>query len=158
MNGSYRRYSDDIAVVVSHEIGARAVIEAVEEELLKIGLWLSDKKTEVSEFSISSGTLKADKPFQYLGFTFDGQHTRIRQSSLNRYYTKMHTGIRSKVRAAKHNEVEKTQSFFVSFISDILTLEKHVISQDTRIEQQKSSMLPKLKVKLDAICPYSKKR
>lgn len=111
IGGSYRRYSDDIAVLVSNDHTADEVMAIINEELQIIGLWLSQKKTEIREFVSVNGILSSIKPFQYLGFTFDGQNTRIRQSSLNRYYSKMHLGIRSKIRAAKNQGVEKDSIF-----------------------------------------------
>lgn len=111
IGGSYRRYSDDIAVLVSSEFTSDDVIKIIEDELQKIGLWLSPKKTEIREFICVNEAISSTTPFQYLGFTFDGQHTRIRQSSLNRYYSKMHLGIRAKIRAAKNQDIEKDNIF-----------------------------------------------
>jgi RNA-directed DNA polymerase len=111
IGGSYRRYSDDIAVLVSSDHTADEVLKIINDELLRIGLWLSDRKTEIREFVSVNGTLSSTKPFQYLGFTFDGQNTRIRQSSLNRYYSKMHLGVRAKIRAAKNQEIERDNIF-----------------------------------------------
>jgi RNA-directed DNA polymerase len=111
IGASYRRYSDDIAVLVSNEHTEDEVMTIINEELQRIGLWLSEKKTEICEFTSTNGTLSSTKPFQYLGFTFDGQHTRIRQSSLNKYYSKMHLGIKSKIRAAKDQNIERDNIF-----------------------------------------------
>lgn len=109
--GSYRRYSDDIAIVLPGIIDSNPVVSMVSSVLASVGLKLSAHKTEVSRFSTDVGPQAADKPFQYLGFTFDGQKILIRQSSLNRYYSKMHKGIRAKVRAAKNKDVPREEIY-----------------------------------------------
>lgn len=105
LGGSYRRYSDDLAFVVPERVDSGEFVAAVGEKLTKIGLAVSPSKTEISNFQIDGNGTSADRPFQYLGFTFDGRRTLIRQSSLNRYYAKMSRGIRAKVRAAKRKGV-----------------------------------------------------
>lgn len=110
-DGTYRRYSDDIAILIPDNYAAKEVLDIVNHKLGLLGLWLSEKKTEIRHFTTVDETLKADKAFQYLGFTFDGQKIRIRQSSLNRYYSKMHLGIRSKIRAAKNQGIVKEEIF-----------------------------------------------
>jgi hypothetical protein len=79
--------------------------------LAEVGLSLSEAKTEVSRFTSSSGQLTSDKPLQYLGFTFDGQRILIRQSSLNRYYSKMKSGVLSKILAAHRNNVAASEIY-----------------------------------------------
>lgn len=109
--GSYRRYSDDIALVIPTSEGPAFAIDAIRDNLRIFGLELSDGKTKISNFSRKNGRIKSTEPFQYLGFTFDGENTRVRQSSLNRYYSKMNQGIRAKVYAAKHNGIAPDEMF-----------------------------------------------
>lgn len=101
LGGSYRRYSDDLAFVLPKSIDVDQFVADIGLRLKSIGLDVSPSKTEISRFALSGSNVAADRSFQYLGFTFDGQRTLIRQSSLNRYYAKMSRGIRSKIRAAK---------------------------------------------------------
>lgn len=109
--GSYRRYSDDIAIVIPPEVDVALVVRHVRSQLKKLGLILSDHKTEISVFSKVENGQIADKPFQYLGFTYDGVRTLIRASSLSRYYTKMSIGVRAKIRAAREKDVPHSQIF-----------------------------------------------
>lgn len=111
MGGSYRRYSDDLAFVIPNDTNVLDFIDDVSARLKVIGLDVSPAKTEVSQFLLTGEVLEADRPFQYLGFTFDGTRTLIRQSSLNRYYAKMNRGIRGKVRAAKNKNVLASEIF-----------------------------------------------
>lgn len=101
--GSYRRYSDDIAVVLP--LGARIphVIAIVEKLLAEYGLALSVKKTEVAHFK--NRLLASKRPIQYLGFTFDSKRTLIRPSSLDAYRAKMRRGIHAKIVAASQKRV-----------------------------------------------------
>lgn len=109
--GSYRRYSDDLAFVVPIDSDERLLIAHAKRQLKRFGLVANDRKTEISKFSLASGVLSADRPFQYLGFVFDGKRTLIRQSSLTRYYRKMSGGVRAKIRAAKEKKIPKNGIF-----------------------------------------------
>jgi RNA-directed DNA polymerase len=97
--GSYRRYSDDIAVALPPDNEADNVVRSVENMLAKFKLKISVKKTETADFK--AGVLTSTKPIQYLGFTFDGANTLIRASSLDAYLGKMRRGIHAKLVAAK---------------------------------------------------------
>ena len=97
--GSYRRYSDDIAVALPPENEADDVVGSVEKMLAKFKLKVSVKKTETANFK--AGVLTSTKPIQYLGFTFDGTNTLIRASSLDAYLGKMRRAIHAKLVAAK---------------------------------------------------------
>ncbi|SCY14064.1 antiviral reverse transcriptase Drt2 [Paracoccus tibetensis] len=99
LGGSYRRYSDDIAVVLPRGIKRRHVVAVVEKALADYHLPLSVEKTEAAEFH--QGLLVGSRPIQYLGFTYDGQRTLIRPSSIDAYCRKMRRGIHAKLVAAK---------------------------------------------------------
>lgn len=111
LDGSYRRYSDDIAVIIPATMSSDDVLTHIVAKLREIGLEISPKKTEIRKFSTDQNGLSSDRPFQYLGFTFDGKKILIRQSSLARYYSKMHSGIKSKIRAAKNGEIDADKIF-----------------------------------------------
>jgi hypothetical protein len=111
MGGSYRRYSDDLAFLLPEAIDASKFVEQVGLKLGAVGLSASSSKTHISRFHGHGRQISSDKPFQYLGFTFDGRQTLVRQSSLNRYYSKMSAGIRAKVRAAHRQGIPSDQIF-----------------------------------------------
>ncbi|MFO7551723.1 MAG: hypothetical protein R6W80_09970, partial [Haliea sp.] len=53
-----------------------------------------------------AGSLRADKPLQYLGFTFDGKQTLIRSAALARYSDKMKRGVKfAKATRRKRNKL-----------------------------------------------------
>lgn len=111
LGGTYRRYSDDLAFLLPNGTDVPQFIDEVGSMLIGIGLTVSAKKTEIRHFKQDSTGTFCEKPFQYLGFTFDGKRTLIRQSSLNRYYSKMARGIRAKVRAAESKSIPSDQIF-----------------------------------------------
>lgn len=99
-SGLYRRYCDDIMIVVSPSHAAE-VERLVMTEIEKVALKINEKKTDRVEFDLAS---KPVEPIQYLGFTFDGTAALIRQGSLCRFYGKMRRGVRlAKLTQRKHN-------------------------------------------------------
>lgn len=108
--GSYRRYSDDIAIVLPPDADEALVRRHLASRLRKIGLRINERKTERSVFSLDAGAA-SDRPFQYLGFVFDGRRVLVRASSLNRYYRKMASGIRAKVAAVRLRGVSSDNMF-----------------------------------------------
>lgn len=107
--GSYRRYSDDIAIVLPIGSDPREIVSVIEKYLADYSLSLSPDKTEISRFS--APPLKADHPIQYLGCTFDGQKIRIRDSSMDAFRKKMRRGIHAKLVAAKKKRVPSNLVF-----------------------------------------------
>ncbi len=106
LNGLYRRYCDDIIVVVNIEdvVTARKFIL---DEIKRYHLEINDSKTEVTFFKTDSkGDLRAynDKEgyhnLQYLGFEFNGQNAYIRSSSMSRYFKRLTARIRENLKAA----------------------------------------------------------
>jgi hypothetical protein len=99
--GLYRRYCDDIVLVVppervqATEFLVRSVIHGSE-------LALNESKTERVVFEAASRSVaQTGKSLPYLGFVFDGNVVRLRQSSLDRYYGKMRKGVKAAVQCQK---------------------------------------------------------
>lgn len=93
IGGDYYRYCDDMLFVVPVEM--RDVIAGeVQKEIQKLGISINPDKTERRTFTVKSGTQSADKPLQYLGFTFDGQRVLIRSAALARYSERMKRGVK----------------------------------------------------------------
>lgn len=109
LGGSYRRYSDDIAVILPLGAKVRHVVAVVEKMLADYGLAMSVDKTDSADFK--GGMLASIAPIQYLGFTFDGKQTLIRQSSLDAYRNKMRRGIHAKMIAAKAKKIPSIRVF-----------------------------------------------
>ena len=104
LGGSYRRYSDDIAVVLPVSSDATAALSGIRNALSAYGLELSEGKTELTQF-LDGRCANPHRPVQYLGFTYDGTRVQIRTSSMLRYQKKMRQGIRAKLVAAKAKEI-----------------------------------------------------
>lgn len=109
LGGSYRRYSDDIAVILPLGAKVRYVVAVVKKMLADFGLAMSVDKTDIAEFE--GGLLISATPIQYLGFTFDGVKTLIRPSSLDAYRGKMRRGIHAKMVAAKAKNIPSFEVF-----------------------------------------------
>lgn len=107
--GSYRRYSDDIAIVMPPGSILCDVVSIVEKMLADFGLTISANKTEIAIFE--NGKLISEKPIQYLGFTFDGINTLIRASSMDAYRRKMRAGINAKLVAAKVKKIPPSEVY-----------------------------------------------
>jgi len=91
VGGMYRRYCDDIMIVVPAE--NLADIEAlIADQLNDLQLTSHPDKREEVQFPTSGKV--SGKPLPYLGFIFDGETIRLRDASLNRYYGKMRRAVR----------------------------------------------------------------
>lgn len=120
VGGSYRRYSDDIALILPGGVRKRHVVAIVEKVLADFHLTLSTEKTDYAKFE--HGVLLGEKAIQYLGFTFDGSRTYIRPSSLDAYRRKMGVGIHAKLVAAKGRGIPS----FNVFKRDLLSRYTHM--------------------------------
>lgn len=91
VGGLYRRYCDDILLVVPDD-QADVAERLVEQQLAKVCLDLQPDKT--LKCSFTSPDSRAEKPLQYLGLVFHGNRTLLRSSGIARYYSKMRSGVR----------------------------------------------------------------
>lgn len=96
---SYRRYSDDIMLLVSPELEDVAK-SMVTTQANAIALTIHDGKTEISRFVAGAPMITVDRPVTYLGFTFDGHRVALRSRTLSRYYRRMTYATRGAVRQA----------------------------------------------------------
>lgn len=109
LKGIYRRYCDDIIVVVDTKDTA-ATKKFILDEIKRYHLEINDTKTEITYFKKGSkGEIRAYNDtdgyhnLQYLGFEFNGQNTYIRSSSMSRYFKRMTARIRENLKAAYGN-------------------------------------------------------
>lgn len=104
--GSYRRYSDDIAVVLPTPGLEAEFLGLVQAQAAAVGLAINDAKTCRTEFVDQGGKLvMTGNLLQYLGFTFDGTDIRIRPESMKAFYARMKSNVRRYVRAAKRKGI-----------------------------------------------------
>jgi len=99
LGGIYRRYCDDILFVAPLD-KEQIVRESVRTELGRVGdqLQIQDDKTIAGHFvSNPSGKIElrdTDNPFQYLGFTFDGNNIRLRAQTLSKFWRKAKNAVK----------------------------------------------------------------
>jgi len=105
VGGLYRRYCDDIMIVVP-PIAESDIRLLVHSQIQLLALSINDEKTDRANFPAERGDA-ADKPIQYLGFNYNGAIKQLRLSSLNRYYGKMRNGVAlAKQTQRKWNRIE----------------------------------------------------
>ncbi|WP_047789056.1 reverse transcriptase domain-containing protein [Tenacibaculum mesophilum] len=110
INGLYRRYSDDMVVVCEKKY-KNHIIDLMKQEIEnKALLEIQETKTQVFHFYIQNNKLvcgqefsgqlnsnSTNRNFEYLGFSFDGETTSLKTSSLAKYYRKMKLNVRRSV-------------------------------------------------------------
>lgn len=94
-SGIYRRYSDDIIVVIAAEAEMEAEA-SIRKELDALCLTVSEKKTEIIRFSyenedplICRNRSGSPSRLQYLGIEFDGKNYFLRSQSISKFYRKI---------------------------------------------------------------------
>ena len=108
VGGLYRRYSDDMILICSVDDA-----EGIEARVMDLVGWrnlsINESKTERVKFArICEGVYEwereegVNRPLQYLGFEFDGEHIRIRASSTTRYNRRMRRAVRRTAKEAEH--------------------------------------------------------
>lgn len=137
LGGCFFRYSDDILVIapisetdaVQLEKDVRAAIATYGK-----GLLIKEDKSAIHRFDVKGDrqtvhTIKAtdkdgkpmlNKPFEYLGFRFDGRHTFIRDKTMSN----LHRKIASVCRATAIRQVKRYQGKSINDILDLTNVEK----------------------------------
>lgn len=109
VGGLYRRYSDDLVILCSKK-DLNMIVTAVCDKIKNdYKLEIHKSKTQSSHFKLTkSGSVicssieeNKPKPFQYLGFEYDGNRTLIKSASLAKYYRSMKRLVKTKARRAK---------------------------------------------------------
>jgi len=101
----YRRYSDDILIVCDEQQSGGA-FEVIKSEIAKLGpaMKVNDGKTEISIFKTAPGQkVVCDFPVTYLGLSYDGGRTLLRNRTISRYYRRMTYAVRSTLRGAEQS-------------------------------------------------------
>lgn len=120
IGGYYRRYSDDILWICDVEDKDK-ILSSVDKALTKRGSELkrSTEKTEITVFNrkdegeqisysiVKGGKHNYQKPFQYLGFTFDGKNKLIRSQTLGRFHRRIRYAVRAAKRSARKHSNPK---------------------------------------------------
>jgi hypothetical protein len=108
--GLYRRYCDDVLCIVPPE-NAKDAKHYVESLITSIKLEVQAEKLEECHFG-AVGTI-AKPALQYLGLTYDGRHSRLRNGSVARFYSRIRKGVRqadrARSKAAKLQGIAKKQ-------------------------------------------------
>lgn len=120
----YRRYSDDILLLVPLNTDLKEVVKDVRIFLNKEGGYLSlkDNKSTFTKFYQTEDVIKCEAldekgntkntghGLEYLGFSFDGKKITLKSQPITRYYKKTRQGIRSDIIRAKDKNNGLTES------------------------------------------------
>ncbi len=123
--GFYRRYSDDI-VVICDEPDSESTKSFVEKTILQFKLSIASSKTEVCFFRPEhiedvvklipyalnkySNSFQQGAPFRYLGFEFYGDHALIKSSNLSKFYRRMKSAVKTRIKRMQHWQEENIES------------------------------------------------
>lgn len=110
VGGMYRRYSDDIIVIVP-ETGFQSTLTLLQGAVDERQLRLNGDKTEKRKFSSESGRLTAldwtknvRSDLQYLGLEFDGENVRLRHAGIAKTQRRAAQTVRRSVRWARRHK------------------------------------------------------
>ena len=127
----YRRYSDDILLIIPPEQALLAeTLKFINEEISRAGtnLIIKDSKTIIKKFVTTNNHLKcsphstskdntphAGNSFEYLGFSFDGSNVRLKNGTMHRFNRKM-------VYAARYEAVNLVNRYENKTPADIMKM------------------------------------
>ncbi|BFG70146.1 hypothetical protein KACHI17_10270 [Sediminibacterium sp. KACHI17] len=115
LKGYYRRYSDDMIVVVKKEY-LDDIYNFMTKEIKNSKVIMSEEKTEkflfkkvnhpklgetIKSFQILETTVKENIPLTFLGFEFYGYQTLIKSGNLAKFYRRMISAVKIKSKHAK---------------------------------------------------------
>lgn len=102
--GKYMRYCDDILCIIPTQ-NDDSLSDLVETLISRFHLEINEDKTDTIRFSQHDSALVAERPLQYLGFTFDGKNKLIRSAAFAKFSDKMRRGVNlARQTTKKHNK------------------------------------------------------
>lgn len=125
--GFYRRYSDDI-IVVCPKGASSHIKDLIMQKIGDVSLTIEESKTNLYHFTKKDWIVKCmhekrgtNDILKYLGFSFDGNHILLKNSSICKFYYKMHKSVMRSVYFAIHINNKTRGKMF----------ERHMISRFT---------------------------
>ena len=116
-NGIYRRYSDDIIIIIPNIAGVKELYNKIMNIKDKIpNLIMSPEKTScfikrqdsiTSVDILKNKVLKENTIINYLGFSYDGECVKIREKTVAKYYRKMYARIKTINRWTVKTDIKK---------------------------------------------------
>ncbi len=115
IGGIYRRYSDDMVVIIDEEYRDR-IVSLFYSRIEELNLSIQPSKTQIfyfkvfdgkygcREYNSQTGLFDEDSKFEYLGFTFDGESVLLKSSGLSKFYRKMKRSIKRGAFYAKYGQ------------------------------------------------------
>lgn len=104
-NGIYKRYSDDIIIIIPNISKANQIYKEIMQLIIQIpNLNLSEDKTKcfvknnnkINQIDLKTWKYcKYNTVINYLGFSYDGEKTKITEKAVSKYYRKMYSRIKT---------------------------------------------------------------
>ncbi len=106
LEGSYRRYSDDILIIVPdvHRHKVRPLLDRLLGT--SAGRLKTNDKTKETAFDLGKPPEEAFRPLQYLGFLYDGERVLIRPNTIARYWRRIYKEVRRAKRLHQKAQAE----------------------------------------------------
>lgn len=121
INGLYRRYSDDIILVVPKD-DTELVDKIVDKEIRKINLTINKNKSEKRHFVTKEGQLvcidsdnKKISSLQYLGINFDGENAYLRHAGIAKFQRRRNRTVRHTITTLKKGRHAPAKMFLQKF-------------------------------------------
>ncbi|WP_051315309.1 reverse transcriptase domain-containing protein [Algoriphagus terrigena] len=161
-NGCYRRYSDDILIILPKEEQEWAN-EFINNLILERNVKISKDKTEIFTFKKiftpkkitivgelnGTNNKQGQIPLNYLGFDFYGNKTLIASKNLSKFYRRMKTSIKKKINIA-YKKFEKDEIHR----SGISIYKRQLTKIYTKLNLENSSLIKKRKKLVKNIYGY----
>lgn len=93
LNGFYRRYSDDILIIIPQDSEINC-LNTIKNFISEENLEIKDEKTEITKFSNTEKRVNENQRAQYLGFNLKEDGGEIRQSSISKQWRKIKRSFR----------------------------------------------------------------
>lgn len=145
--GFYRRYSDDIVLIVPG-LDYKESEEKLSSQIKEVNLTIQPEKNKVAIFIKENGevfcidsSLKRTK-LEYLGFSFDGNKILLKSKSLNHYYLKLKRAIDRSIGYAKSiNNSTRGRLFERRLLRRFSRIGSRIHSVSSPLSEEKKMML-----------------
>ena len=147
--GFYRRYSDDIVLIVPG-MDSTECVKKLDSEIMKVNLTIQQEKNKVRIFYKENGVMECVDPnpepkkskLEYLGFSFDGKKILLKSKSINHYYLKQERAIKRSLGYAKSIDNPTRGKLFENRLLHRFTrIGSRVYSPANPISEEKRRML-----------------
>ena len=128
LGGYYRRYSDDILIILNKEDDLIKILSFVESLLKKYKLEEAEEKRCISKFQNGICCKYKDNitPLQYLGFIYDGKNIRVRNATIGKFWRDAKPHIKRMIITSLKNKQKIPMGKIYGLYSHLKNRKKHI--------------------------------